>query len=193
MPLTPSSLIYKVPLLLTALRAFLAPVVVLLALYDPSPIGFAICLILAFFSDVFDGIIARRLGIATSFLRRLDSIADTLFYIAAVFAAWHLYPISIKENWIPLTLLAALELTRYVFDLIKFKREASYHMWSSKLWGIFLFLGFFSLLVFGESDFMVKLAIYVGIVADLEGVAISMVLKEIRSDIPTVFHVLRGK
>ena len=61
--------------------------VVLLALYLPSPSGFGLCLIAAFLSDVFDGILARRLGVATPTLRRLDSIADSVFYLAAVFAA----------------------------------------------------------------------------------------------------------
>ena len=165
--------------------------VVLLALYLPSPSGFGLCLIGAFLSDVFDGILARRLGVATPTLRRLDSIADSVFYLAAVFAAWHLYPDVILAHAYALAILAGLELGRYLFDLAKFRREAAYHMWSSKLWGIFLFAGFFSLLAMGKSGWPPALAIYVGIFADLEGLLISIVLKEWRTDVPTVFHALK--
>ena len=55
----------SVPLALTALRALLAPVVVALALLLPSRPAFAACLVVAFLSDLFDGIAARRLGVAT--------------------------------------------------------------------------------------------------------------------------------
>jgi CDP-diacylglycerol--glycerol-3-phosphate 3-phosphatidyltransferase len=182
-----------VPLLLTAARALLAPVVVLLAWFDPDRAAFGACLVLAFLSDVFDGIVARRLGVATPGLRRLDSLADTLFYAAAVCAAWRLYPAVIADHAAALLTLAALEIARYAFDLAKFRREASYHMWSSKLWGIVLFVGFFALLALGRSGPEVALAIYVGIVADVEGLAISVVLRRWEPDVPTLVHALRRR
>lgn len=180
-----------IPLLLTASRALLAPVLVVLALYEPSRPAFAACLIAAFVSDVFDGIIARRLHVATPLLRRLDSIADSVFYAAALFAAWHLYPDQVRRFGPALVVLVALEVARYAFDLAKFRREAAYHMWSSKLWGIFLFVGFFSLLALGRGGIPVALAIVTGIVADIEGFAISILLRNWKSDVPTFVHALR--
>jgi CDP-diacylglycerol--glycerol-3-phosphate 3-phosphatidyltransferase len=181
----------QVPLALTLMRALLAPVVILLAIHWPDKLAFGMCLVVAFLSDVFDGILARRLKVATPNLRRLDSMADTLFYVAATFAAWHLYPAVIKDHGVALAILAALEGARYMLDLWKFGREASYHMWSSKLWGITLFCGFFSLLALGRDGFAVDCAIYVGILADLEGLAISIVLKRWRSDVPSIVHACR--
>ena len=180
-----------IPLALTGLRALLAPLVVAMSLWRPTGFGFGICLALAFLSDVLDGIIARRLDAATPVLRRLDSIADTVFYLAAVFAAWHLYPTAIRRNLAPLAVLGVLEIARYVLDLAKFRREASYHMWSSKLWGILLFAGFFALLALGRDGLPVDLAIYAGIIADLEGLAISIVLREWKSDVPSIVHAIR--
>ena len=185
----------RIPLLLTASRAALAPVVVLLAFAgsrsSPPGTAFAACLVAALLTDVFDGILARRLGIATPTLRRLDSIADTLFYLAAALAAWHLYPAAIRSRLVPIAILAALEIARYAFDAVKFRREASYHMWSSKLWGVALFAGFFSLLALGADGVLLTAAVVLGIVADLEGLAISMVLPDWRSDVPTVLHAIR--
>jgi phosphatidylglycerophosphate synthase len=183
--------IKHLPLCLTALRTLLAPVVVLLAIFHPSPAALGLCLVLAFLSDVFDGILARRLGIATPTLRRLDSIADTVFYVAAAYAAWRLYPTVIQQHLAELLALGSLELARYAFDWVKFRREASYHMWSSKLWGLALFAGFFALLALGISGLPVTIAIYAGIVADVEGLAISMALRNWRTDVPTLIHALR--
>jgi phosphatidylglycerophosphate synthase len=180
-----------VPLFLTLLRAALAPVMLLLALTAPSPAGFGICLVIAFLSDVYDGKIARRLGIATPFLRRLDSIADTVFYVAATYCVWLLQPRVIVDNAAPLLLLLALELGRYAFDLLKFKKEASYHMWSSKLWGIALFAAFSSVLVFANAGIAVSCAIYLGLLADTEGLLISLTLPRWQNDVPTLFHALR--
>ncbi|MEK7951329.1 CDP-alcohol phosphatidyltransferase family protein [Luteolibacter soli] len=186
-------LLLKTPLLLTLLRALLAPVVAALAMHGPHPAAFGLCLTLAFFSDIFDGVIARRLQVATPGLRRLDSAVDTLFYTAVTFAAWHLYPEAIRAHFPALLTLAALELTRYAFDFAKFGREASYHMWSSKLWGISLFAAFFALLALRQTGAWLAVPVYLGIIADLEGLAISCVLRKWRSDVPSLFHALRWR
>ena len=180
-----------VPLGLTGLRACLAPVLVILALYYPSRLLFGACLVVAFLSDVFDGIIARRLGVATPGLRRLDSAADTLFYLAAAFAIWHLYPQAITARTTPLVILVALELSRYLADAVKFGREASYHMWSAKVFGLALFAGCFSLLALGRDGAALSLAVGLGIVSDLEGLLITAILRKWKSDVPSFVHALR--
>ena len=182
-----------VPIALTALRALLGPVVVLLAIFHPSRPAFGVCLIVAFLSDVFDGIVARRMKVATPNLRRLDSMADTIFYLCAAFAVWHLHASAIERQMFALIALLLLEVARYVFDLRKFGREASYHMWSSKLWGIALFAAVFSLLALGASGIAITVAIYLGIIADIEGLAISVILVEWETDIPTFVHAYQRR
>ena len=181
----------RLPLALTALRALLGPVLLLQAWAGPAPRLFAACLVAAFLSDVFDGIVARRLGIATAGLRRLDSLADTVFYVCATAAVARLQPGVIAHHATALLVLLALELLRYAYDLRKFGREAAYHMLSSKAWGVALFAGFGSLLVLGRDGWAVDLAIGLGIVADLEGLAISWVLPAWRADVPSIVHALR--
>ncbi len=152
---------------------------------------FGVCLALAFLSDVFDGVIARRLDVATPGLRRLDSLVDTLFYACAVFVALELYPAALEAHIKSIAALIALELTRYLFDWLKFRRVASYHMWSSKLWGLLMFVAFVALLVFGRAGWILSVAVYAGIMADVEGLAISFVLSESRTDVASIVHALR--
>jgi phosphatidylglycerophosphate synthase len=180
-----------VPLALTWLRIVLGPCVIALALRWPQPGAFAVCLIAAFLSDIFDGILARRLGVATAGLRRLDSMADTIFYVCALAVIWLLHPAAILKNTVLLSILLGLEIARYLLDLWKFKREASYHMWSSKFWGIALFAGFLSVLVFQNDGVLVTAAIVIGIVADLEGLLISMTLTSSHHDVPSIIHALK--
>jgi len=186
-----NKILHGIPLALTALRALLGPVVLALAYLEPQATAFAVCLVLALLSDYFDGVIARRLGIATPNLRRMDSIADSMFYVCALLAVVHLHAHLLADYLLPLGGLIALELLRYVYDYRKFGKEASYHMWSSKLWGLTLFMGFYALLVYGTAGWPVSLALAIGILADLEGLAISMVLRHWQTDVPTVFHALR--
>jgi phosphatidylglycerophosphate synthase len=144
-------------------------------------------LTVAFLSDIYDGVLARRFGVATSALRRFDSITDTVFYVAVTWAAWLIYPNAISSNLVGIAVLIWLEVIRYMYDLMKFGREASYHMWSAKLSGITLFAAFLALLGFG-TPVLVPVAIAVGIIADLEGLAASMILREWTHDVPCVFH-----
>jgi len=186
-------LLLRIPKGLTLTRAALAPVMVALALWAPSRVALSTCLCVAFLSDVFDGIIARALGIATPALRRLDSLADTLFYVAATWAVWHLHPAALgARRWL-LAVLVGLELSRYLYDACKFRREASYHLWSSKLWGIALFAAFVAVLGCGVDNALVDAALWIGIVADAEGLAVSAVLPAWQTDVPTLWHALRAR
>jgi len=178
------------PASLTALRAALAPTLLVITYAGASHFAFGLCLAVAFLSDVFDGILARRLNVATARLRRLDSATDTLFYLVALGCVWHLHREALQSRAGALLALAALEAVRYAFDWIKFRREASYHMWSSKLWGMALFVAFFSLLALGSDNAAIGLAVYIGICADLEGLAISLVLERWQTDVPTLIHAL---
>lgn len=182
------SVFSRLPWMLVALRLGLGPVILGLAWLKPSAPAFATCLIIAFTSDYFDGVIARRLGVATEKLRRADSMADTVFYVCTAIAIYRVIPHALQTHWFSLAVLLALEIVRYGYDLRKFGKEAAYHMWSSKLWGVFLFFGAFSALVYESSGSWVALAIYWGIVADVEGLAISMALHRWQADVPSFWH-----
>jgi hypothetical protein len=114
-------------------------------------------------------------------------------YLAALFSAWHLHAQALHEHFAALLVLAGLEIGRYIFDFVKFRREVSYHMGSSKLWGTCLFVGCFALLALDMSGIAVAIAIYIGIVADIEGLAISVILPEWKTDVPSFVHALRSR
>lgn len=180
-----------VPLVLVVFRMGLAPILLATAWLHPQPQVFAACLLGALVSDYFDGVIARRLGVATPTLRRLDSLTDTLFYVCALIAVLLTGYALLRPYFAALGVLVLIEALRYAYDLRKFGKEASYHMWSSKLWALLLFVAMWSLLVLHRGGWPVALAIGWGIAADLEGLAISMTLRHWRADVPTLWHARR--
>ena len=181
----------KIPQALIIFRFVLGPVILLAYFLESHSYWYVLILTLAFGSDFFDGVIARKLKVSTDRLRSLDSWADTTFYVCVFIVAVALHYAVIVEYWIALTLLLVLEITRHVFDHVKFGRSASYHMWSAKLWGVCLYLAFVQLLGWGETDYLFLLAIVVGILTDIEGLLASKILSSWRADIPSVFHAYK--
>ena len=183
------SAVAKLPAALILFRLSLAPLVILLAAYRLS---FAIAIFIAIevLTDIFDGIIARRLNVETERLRRADSFVDTVFFVSVAVAAWILFPEVFRRYLSLLAILIALEAVRYVYDWLKFRRAASYHMYSAKAWGLVLCASMVALFGFGHAGWLLPLGIVVGIVSDMEGLLISFLLTTQKTDVHTVFAAL---
>ena len=181
----------SLPLSLVGLRLACAPAIAAAAWAGGSATLLTAILAVAFLSDVFDGIVARRLGVATPELRRADTLADTAFYLAATLAVFYRSPGVLARNAAWLAGLAALELARAGLERFKFGKLAAYHLWSSKAWGIALLLGFSEAFLTGRSGPLFKTALVLGIVSDLEGLAASLVLSQWRHDVPSLVHAVR--
>ena len=177
-------------LLLTLLRLALAPVFVACARVGTPGWILALLLVAGFASDILDGVVARRYAAITPFLRRLDSTVDTIFYLAVAYAAWMLYPLPLRLLAWPIAVVLAGEAANYVAAIIKFRREASYHAWSAKLWGVLLFLALLSLFGTGSAE-LLPIALASGILAQCESLAITLVLPAWRHDVPSLWHASR--
>lgn len=178
-------------LALTGLRLALGPVLVWMAVRGVVGPWAVAVVAFAFASDYFDGVVARRLGVDTPAVRRFDSATDTVFFLGAAWGAWHLYDGLIRPWLGMVAAVVVLELARYAFDLVKFRREAAYHAWSAKAWGLSLFAALVALLGFGRATPWVPLAAGLGIVADAEGLAMSLVLPVWTHDVKSIVHALR--
>jgi CDP-diacylglycerol--glycerol-3-phosphate 3-phosphatidyltransferase len=179
-----------VSLAITLLRLALAPTLVLLARARAPGWLLACALVAGFVSDVVDGMVARRALAVTPFLRRLDSSVDTVFYLGVAYAAWLLYPEALRRLALPIGVVIAGEACNYVAALVRFRREASYHALSARLWGLLLFLALLLLLGTG-SGVLLPFALAAGIVAELDTLAITMTLPAWRHDVPSVWHAWR--
>lgn len=185
------SLLLATPWALVGLRLALGPTVVLFAWHGIQGLPMALAVLAALASDVYDGIIARKVGVATVALRRADSIVDTIFYLAAAWSAWLVAPFVVKSVAKLLISLGVLEISRYIFDYLKFRREASYHSYLAKVWGLVLAAALIMLLAFNISGWLLRTALWLGIVSDIEGLAISLLLPDWAHDVRSVLHAHR--
>jgi phosphatidylglycerophosphate synthase len=184
-------LVRAIPVGLTALRLLLAPVLVWLVYAEARGAVFAAVILVAFVSDYFDGVIARRIGVATSELRHFDSRADLVFYATAAWVVWRMHADVVHAIGIPALVVIGLDVVRHLFDFLKFGKDAAYHAWSSKAWGVFLALALILLMGFGVAWPFVWIAVVLGLIAQVEGLLISVVLPAWTHDVPTVFHAAK--
>jgi phosphatidylglycerophosphate synthase len=181
----------SVPMGLTVLRLLLAPVLVWLVYAGAPGVVFASVVLIAFVSDYFDGVIARRLGVASAELRHFDSRADLVFYATAAWAVWRLHPDVVRSVALPGLVIIGLDVVRHIFDFAKFGRDVAYHAWSSKVWGLSLALALVFLMGFGVGQPFVGITIILGLIAQIEGLLISVALPVWTHDVPTLIHALR--
>lgn len=121
----------------------------------------------AYLSDVFDGIITRRLGVSTSRLRSAHTWADIALYVAALASAWLVH----RERLLAL--------------------GSSYHPWNAKAWGITLAIATVALFGWNDTGWAMWLMVGAGVLSNLECIAMSLLLPRWTHGVPSIAHALR--
>lgn len=179
-----------IPYILIAIRFFLAPIIILLSyLYGGESRYFILTLMyVGLLTDIFDGIIARKIGVSSEKLRRLDSQVDLIFWLSLGFAAYFLNPTLISDEWQGILLIFIMEALCYIISWIKFGKETCTHAWISKLWGLSLLLTFTFLIGFQQADWAFYLTIILGFISHLDVILIILILPKWQYDIPSSYH-----
>jgi CDP-diacylglycerol--glycerol-3-phosphate 3-phosphatidyltransferase len=180
------------PQILMAFRAACGLVIFALACFEfPRPI-LAGVLAAGFLSDLIDGRVARRMGLVTPSLRYADTLVDTVFYMAAAGALAVAVPVAFEGTGVLLVALTTIHVSRGTFEMTKYGRIASYHMWSAKALGVVLAAAIGYGFATGRSNLILTGAIWLAVVNELEGFAASAVLPEWRADVPSIVHAMRA-
>ena len=177
------------PLLLTASRLVLGPAMLLAAwlLPEPGP-WLAAGVVAGFLTDLFDGIVARKLGVATPALRRFDSQTDLVFWLCVLACVFIARPESGVSNWGYLAAMLVLEAATYAVSIARFGREACTHAYSAKAWAVLAVGAFAAVLGFGESEYAFPILFAGYVLSWIDVVAIILILPEWRSDVPSFYH-----
>ena len=180
----------RLPLTLTLFRLFAVTAFLPLVLWQ-VPAWMLVALLLAGLgSDIADGIIARRLGVATLALRRLDTRADMVFYGCAVIAALIRASFPLAHLWPWLAAYLLLFVIRNLVDYSRYRASPSYHMWSGKLWSIVLFAHLVALFYGTQVLILLPLAFVLYAINTVEGIVATLILPRPSKDVPTVWHAL---
>ena len=181
-----------IPACLVGLRVAIAPLLLWDALDRHTGGWFLAGYIIAVLSDIFDGIIARRLGISTMQLRQADSWADISLYLCVALSAWLVYPNVIADFAVPLLLAIVAQLTLFATSLLKFGQMPSFHTLTAKIWGITLLIATVGLFGFGYAQTL-WLAIALCLLNSVEEIAMTIVLPIWQHDVLSLVHALRRR
>ncbi|MCX8533181.1 CDP-alcohol phosphatidyltransferase family protein [Chryseobacterium luquanense] len=182
-----------IPYILIGIRFFLAPIIILLSYLKDAESRFIILTLMyiGLLTDIFDGIIARKVGVSSEKLRRLDSQVDLVFWMSLGFAAYFLNPTLIRDEWQSILLIFIMEALCYITSWIKFGKETCTHAWLSKLWGLSLLLAFTYLIGFQTTGWAFNLTIILGFISHLDVIMIILILPKWNYDVPSFYHALR--
>lgn len=189
----PHSLKRRIPWLMAATRAALGPVIVLGERAGWSGLTLAAIVITALLSDIYDGVLARRWKCDTAAVRLFDSMADNVFYLGAAAALCMRQPNLMRSFAVPIAIVLGIEVLKFAFDCVKFGKPGSYHSYLAKSWGLVLATAV--VMSFAtRSNLVLHIAwwasLSLGVIACLEGFAMSLILPEWRHDLKTLSRAL---
>lgn len=187
------SLKYQIPTLLIYSRVVLGFLIVTVTLFQPKfyPIYTVIFLTMGLLSDIFDGMLARHLGVSNERLRRLDSNVDQIFFICAIVSIYLQQPAFFQHHLYPIIILVASEIAIYVVSFIKFRKEVATHSLGAKIWTLFLFALLVQITLTGQSQVLFLIVFWLGILTRAEIIAIILVLKHWQNDVPNLKQAWR--
>ena len=178
------------PMALIAFRALMIFVVPVLGWYGQGAF-LALVILLATLSDIFDGIIARRLGVSTTNLRKADSTVDLIFWLASMTALYFLRPDDVMRNFIIIWYGIAAEIIEQLICLLRFHRLTATHARSAKFMGLCLLTGMI-IMALGGSSVVAFWIIGIGItVSVFDGSAIVVLLPYWEADVPSAWEAWR--
>lgn len=137
----------------------------------------------AILSDILDGILARRLGVASVALRQADSWVDAALFVLVAAAAWLAHrPVLLAHGRLAALMLALFALSQ-IPSYLKFGRAAAFHSYSAKAMGLaFLLAGIF-LFGLGRAGWPLDLALVVAIISHVERILIALLLPAWQTDV----------
>ena len=169
------------------MRLLLGPIALACALAGVSRFVYLPILIAATLSDIFDGILARKFGVATPALRRYDSITDIIYYLFILVVAWLLCKPVIAGNLWLIALMLLSEAGCISICLIRFGKFPATHSYLAKFYGLCLLAAFIALLAFNAGNWVVIALAVIALVTNSEIIAMHLIAKSPPVDVPCIF------
>jgi phosphatidylglycerophosphate synthase len=177
------------PNALSILRIALVPVLLWLA-WTGHPTAFLFTFAFSLATDLADGFLARRFRAGTELGAKLDSWGDLATYAVFPLCAWWLFRDQVVSEAMFVIAAVVAYLSPTLVALAKFRRISSYHTRLAKAVAIVMGAGLILFLGFGVPVFF-RAAVLFLLVEAIEEIAITAVLQERRTNVPSIFAALR--
>ena len=181
--------IVNLPNLVSIIRILMAPVLFYFALTQ-QPYWFIGVLLLAEFTDVLDGFLARTLNQITEMGSHLDSWGDFVIYSTIAVCAWILWPDILQRESLYFIIIVLSFTLPALIGFIKFQHFTSYHTWSVKLAVVITIISYI-LLFSGLLDWPFRVAALFCLYAAIEQIAITLLIHHEHVDVRTVWQAVK--
>ena len=115
-----------------------------------------------------DGTVARKLGVESEFGEKLDTIADIIFVLSALYKLFPVIEIGIGI-WIWIGVIVVIKVINIIFGFVTQKRFVAVHSWANKITGLVLFVLPFSLNIIDIKYFAIVVCLLATFAAIQEG------------------------
>jgi CDP-diacylglycerol--glycerol-3-phosphate 3-phosphatidyltransferase len=150
-------------------------------------------LVLSFFTDAIDGILARKYKVTSALGSTLDSVADDLTILMAVIGIIVFKPGFFRHEIILVVVLAGLYLIQTCLALVRYRSISSFHTILAKCATIFQ--GSFLILIFflpAWPVWLFRVAAILTIVALIEEIILVIVLRTRKTDVKGLYWLIKS-
>jgi|GEM_PF-536505 len=177
------------PNLLSILQLVLMPFLLFVA-WSGWPTVFLIALGIALLMALADGAIARRLDQVTDLGAELDSWGEFALFITVPVCSWILWPDIVHREANFIIAVVVFHVVPALLGLVKYGRLTSYHTWGARLSFVLLSFSAF-LLMLGGPSWPFRIAAPFVILAGIEQIFMTGILRKWQTNIPTLWHATR--
>jgi CDP-diacylglycerol--glycerol-3-phosphate 3-phosphatidyltransferase len=178
---------------ITLYRIVAFPVLIVLIFTDRFDI-FKWMLIVSFFTDAVDGILARKFKANSVLGAKLDSIGDDLTILAAVIGLAVAKTEFLKEHWIIFAIPLGLFFIQVFAAFIRYGKMSSYHTYLAKIAAILQGLFMCSMFLFDKPAYwLFYTTAFVTTIELIEEIIIVFVLREWKTNVHGLYWVVKGE
>lgn len=181
----------NIPNSLSVSRGLFLPVLFVFAIMDlrlPFIVGYAILGA----TDAFDGWVARTFNMKTDIGKKLDSMADILFYVSSAWFLYKFFPQFLIPNTYLLIAFFALFFLSFLISGILCRKPIMMHTWLLKLNGVLVYVAVLLSFFFNTTYFIAAILI-IYLVGFTEEIIIFIKYGEVDPDTPSLVHLIREK
>lgn len=187
------TILYKIPSILLYSRLVVAVIIIVCSFTVVNPIAIIWLSIYAILSDIFDGIIARKLKISNPEMRRLDTKIDTVFWFSCLLYICLQHTQFLFTHILQVFILVCSEVFVIIVGKLKFGERISFHTILSKIWALSLLWFFIDINLYHSANFSFNFSFWYGLLVQAEIVLIALILKQNQTDVPSLWKAVNFK
>jgi CDP-diacylglycerol--glycerol-3-phosphate 3-phosphatidyltransferase len=187
-----ATILRHVPNLISVARIVATPVLLILALKEQED-AFKWLLLGALLSDIADGLIAMTFSLTSALGARLDTLGDTLVWIAVVVGIWKFHPALVTDFKIVFVLVIGFWVLQHIVSLLRYRKLTSFHTYVVRISAYALGIFVMSMFLWGVQPWLLYLAAGLSIAGSIEELIIIALLPEWTANVRGLYFVIRQR